>query len=245
MAIPEADIANVERELAGLRQRRDGLDGAGLMSALIEHDYRDRIAIVSSFGAESVVLLHMISQIDRSTPVLFLDTGFLFPETNDYRREVTYLLGLTDVRVLAPNETHEREFDADRKLHKSHANVCCFLRKVVPLRNALQPFSAWISGRKRYQNAERAGLDLLERDGRHIKANPLADWSEDDISFYIARHALPTHPLVDQGYPSIGCEPCTTPVMAGEDSRAGRWRGTDITECGIHFIDGQVVRGAA
>jgi phosphoadenosine phosphosulfate reductase len=245
VSVPEEDIQRIERELAGLRERRDGLEGAELMAALIEHDYRGRIAIVSSFGAESVVLLHMVSQIDRSTPVLFLDTGFLFPETTDYRREVTFLLGLSDVRVLSPNDTHEREFDPDRTLHKSHPNVCCFFRKVLPLRNALQPFSAWISGRKRYQSDGRAGLDLIERDGRHIKANPLAGWTADDLNAYIARHALPTHPLVDQGYPSIGCEPCTTPVTAGEDLRAGRWRGTEINECGIHFVDGQVVRGAA
>ncbi|NND49835.1 MAG: phosphoadenylyl-sulfate reductase [Rhizobiales bacterium] len=224
---------------------RAGLDGAELLSVLIEDDFRERIALVSSFGGESAVLLHMISQIDRSTPVLFLDTGFLFPETLDYQRELTFLLGLSDVRILRPDAIHESEFDAARDLHLSHPNVCCFFRKVVPLRNGLAPFSAWISGRKRYQGADRTELDLLERDGRHIKANPLAAWTAEDVSAYISRHALPAHPLVADGYPSIGCEPCTTPVVAGEDPRAGRWRGTEVKECGIHFADGRAVRGAA
>ena len=245
MRLPADDIARVENELARLRGEREGLDGAELMSALIEHDFRERIALVSSFGGESVVLLHMISQIDRSTPVLFLDTGFLFPETIDYQREVTFLLGLSDVRILTPDALHESEFDPARDLHRAHPNVCCFLRKVVPLRNGLAPFSAWISGRKRYQGEARADIELLERDGRHIKANPLAAWTADDVSRYIARHALPEHPLVADGYPSIGCEPCTTPVLPGEDARAGRWRGTDIKECGIHFADGKAVRGTA
>ncbi len=120
-----------------------------------------------------------------------------------------------------------------------------FSARLVPLRNGFALFSAWISGRKRYQGVGRAELDVLERDGRHIKANPFAAWSADDVSAYISRHALPEHPLVADGYPSIGCEPCTTPVAAGEDPRAGRWRGTDVKECGIHFVDGRAVRGAA
>ncbi len=245
MALPVEDIERAESQLARLRRMRAGLDGAELLSVLIEDDFRERIALVSSFGGESAVLLHMISQIDRSTPVLFLDTGFLFPETLDYQRELKFLLGLSDVRILRPDAIHESEFDAARDLHLTHPNVCCFFRKVVPLRNGLAPFSAWISGRKRYQGAGRAALDLLERDGRHIKANPLATWSAEHVSAYILRHALPEHPLVADGYPSIGCEPCTTPVVAGEDPRAGRWRGTGIQECGIHFADGRVVRGAA
>ena len=187
----------------------------------------------------------MISQIDRSTPVLFLDTGFLFPETRDYQREVAFLLGLGDVRILRPKAIHEGEFDPGRDLNRTHPNVCCFFRKVRPLRNALSSCSAWISGRKRYQGAERADLETLERDGRHNKANPLAGWTADDVNDFITRHALPEHPLVADGYPSIGCEPCTTPVKVGEDRRAGRWRGTEIAECGIHFVGGRAVSGAA
>ena len=245
MSLPAEDIKRTEGLLGRLRLMRDGLEGVELLRALIEDDFRERIALVSSFGAESVVLLHMISQIDRSTPVLFLDTGLLFPETLDFQREVSFLLGLSDVRILRPNDVHEAEFDAARDLHRTHPNVCCFFRKVVPLRNALAPFSAWISGRKRYQGAERANLEVLERDGRHIKANPLAAWTGEDVDAYIARHALPAHPLVAESYPSIGCEPCTTQVLSGEDRRAGRWRGSDVRECGIHFVDGRAVRGSA
>lgn len=245
VSLPADDIAGAEGRLEGLRADHGEAEAFEFLRALIVDEFPGKIALVSSFGGESVVLLHMISHIDRSTPVLFLDTGFLFPETIDYQRELKFLLGLTDVRILRPNASHEEDLDPHRDLHKSHANVCCFFRKVVPLRNALKPFSAWISGRKRYHGGERADLELLERDGRHIKANPLAAWSADDITAYIRRHALPEHPLVSEGYLSIGCEPCTTPVSPGEDFRAGRWRGTDINECGIHVVDGRVVRGAA
>ena len=154
-------------------------------------------------------------------------------------------LGLTDVRTIRPLPAHERDFDPDGTLHGTHPEVCCFFRKVVPLRKALNPFSAWISGRKRHHGAERSELPTLERDGRHIKINPLVDWDGDALEAYRLEHDLPAHPLVAEGYASIGCRPCTTPVAPGEDPRAGRWRGRDKTECGIHFVDGKAVRSAA
>ncbi len=203
-----------------------------------------QVAMVSSFGAESVVLLHMVSVIDRSTPVLFVDTEMLFPETLSYQREVADNLGLRDVRVIKASRTRIAAHDPEDLLHKSDPDACCHLRKTEPLEHALAPFDAWITGRKRFQGATRAALEFFEAEGTaRIKINPLAHWARDDVQEYLVNNRLPRHPLVAKGYPSIGCAPCTSPVAAGEDPRAGRWRGQDKEECGIHFVDGRMVRG--
>ncbi|MBU2580623.1 MAG: phosphoadenylyl-sulfate reductase [Alphaproteobacteria bacterium] len=204
------------------------------------------IALVSSFGAEAIVLLHMVSRIEPALPVLLNETGMLFPETLEYQREVSALIGLTNVQLVRPSEADLAAGDPDGTLHRRDADACCRIRKMLPLKCALQPFSAWITGRKRYQSNARAQLQFLEHDeeGR-VKFSPLADWLQQDIARYMEEHELPRHPLVERGFPSIGCAPCTSPVRADEDARAGRWRGSEKTECGIHFTDGKVVRGAA
>ena len=196
--------------------------------------YQGRIALVSSFGAESAVLLHMVSEIDRSTPVIFLDTGRLFAQTMLYRSELARRLGLTDVRTAKPHAWRLAQEDPDRLLSYHDPDLCCWIRKVEPLDEALAPFSAWITGRKRFQASTRATLAPFEAEGGRIKVNPLATWSTRDVSTYLELHDLPAHPLVAEGYPSIGCQPCTTRVRAGEDARAGRWRGKSKIECGIH-----------
>ncbi len=193
------------------------------------------IALVSSFGAESVVLLNMIAQIDKATPVIFLDTEMLFPETLAYQRDLSARLGLTDVRIVTPDRNAVLTEDVDGLLHQADTDACCNLRKTRPLDEALQGFGGWITGRKRFQGGARAALPLFEKDGRRIKINPLATWSADDLKAYIDQHDLPRHPLVARGYPSVGCMPCTTRVGDYEDPRAGRWRGSEKTECGIHF----------
>lgn len=200
------------------------------------------LALVSSFGAESVVLLHMIAQIDKATPVIFLDTEMLFPETLAYQRAVAKTLGLRDIRVITPDRADILAEDVDGILHQADTDACCDLRKARPLAKALRPFGGWITGRKQFQNGERAKLSLFEADGARIKINPLARWSAEDLKAYMARHALPRHPLVARGYPSIGCMPCTTRVAPHENSRAGRWRETAKTECGIHLKSGQRTR---
>lgn len=204
-------------------------------------------ALVSSFGADSAVLLHMAAQVNRHVPVIFIDTLLLFPETLDYQLDLAHHLRLTDVRRIEPNRVDQFLHDPEDDLHKSDPDACCDLRKARPLDRALRGFDAWVSGRKRFQNGLRAGLQMFEGDplsGR-IKVNPLAGHSAADLRAYIARHALPQHPLVARGFPSIGCTPCTTAVAPGEDARAGRWRGQAKTECGIHIRDGQIIRGAA
>lgn len=203
--------------------------------------YEGRIALVSSFGAEAAVLLHMLSRIDPGVPVLLLDTLLLFPETLDYQQELSAHLNLRNVRRITPDERP----DPDRSLHTRDSQACCDLRKVAPLQKALEAFSAVITGRKRFQTGQRTALARFEHDSCHLKVNPLADWSASQIAAYFEAHALPRHPLVSKGYASIGCAPCTSPVAPGEHPRAGRWRSEARQECGIHFgADGKVERKA-
>lgn len=221
-------------------------DAFDLLAQAIIHDFPGRIALVSSFGAESIVLLDMVARINKATPVLFNQTGMLFAETLAYQQTVAAELGLTNVRIVRPTLAELGRLDPRGTLHEDDHDACCDLRKVRPLKRALQPFAAWITGRKRFQSASRASLPLVERDDeRRVKLNPLADCSSAHIRNYIAEHDLPRHPLIAKGYPSIGCAPCTTSVAAGEAPRAGRWRGASKEECGIHFVNGRAVRGAA
>jgi phosphoadenosine phosphosulfate reductase len=200
------------------------------------------LVLVSSFGAESVALLHLAAMVNRDLPVLFIDTQMLFTETLVYQQEVAERLGLRNLRILRAADIASK--DPDGTLHRTDPDACCDLRKTRPLHLALAPHSGWVTGRKRYQSGARAQLSFFERDrptGK-IKVNPLAYWRTQDVADYIAENRLPRHPLVDKGFPSIGCAPCTTPVSNGEDARAGRWRGTSKDECGIHFVNGKVVR---
>jgi phosphoadenosine phosphosulfate reductase len=217
-----------------LTTRLAGLPTAALLAALAE-EFRGRIALVSSFGAESAVLLHLVAGADPALPVLFLDTGKLFPETLAYRGRLARRLGLRDLRVLRPDAQALGALDPFGGLWSADADACCGLRKAAPLGRALAGFDIWISGRKRHQASTRAALPLFEsdEDGR-LKANPLAAWSAEALEAYRVAHDLPAHPLVAEGYPSIGCRPCTGRVLPGEDPRAGRWRGRGKIECGIH-----------
>lgn len=199
----------------------------------------DRLALVSSFGAESAVLLHMAAQIRPEIAVLFLDTGMLFGQTLDYRKTLVSRLGLTDVRDLRPQYQDLATKDPSATLWRTDANACCHIRKVLPLDRALGDFDGWITGRKRFQGGERLRLQVVEEAGGKLKFNPLANWTKEQVAAYAAEHALPPHPLVEFGYPSIGCWPCTQPVEEGQDERSGRWSGQDKTECGIHMPHGE------
>lgn len=216
---------------------------AVLERALTDADV-GRIALVSSFGAESVVLLHLASIMARDLPVLFIDTEMLFAETLAYQMELTERLRLRNVQVIKPEPAQVLARDGEGLLHLYDPDACCALRKTEPLQRALEPYDAWITGRKRYQGRTRQELDFFEAEGEvRIKVNPLVHWTSADLQDYIAENRLPRHPLVAKGYPSIGCQPCTTQVKDGEDPRAGRWRDTGKEECGIHFINGKLVRG--
>ncbi len=216
------------------------VDGLELLTALIKHEFHGRIAMVSSFGAESAVLLHMVANIDRSTPVITLDTGKLFTETIRYRSHLVELLGLTDVRVIKPAPDTMRFLDGCGLLHRNDPDMCCRIRKAEPLKRALAGFHAWISGRKRYHGGLRANIPTLQVVDDRLKVEPLARFTRNDIDRYIKRHELPRHPLAEEGYLSIGCWPCTARSGTIDNPRAGRWAGLDKTECGIHWsLNGQ------
>jgi len=216
--------------------------------AIIRHALENistgRVAVTSSFGADSAVLLHLISKVDRSVPVFFLDTEKHFKETLSYRDKLVELFGLRNLVILKPAADELELLDPEGVLHKTDTETCCNIRKVAPLDKAMDGYTAWITGRKRYQSSDREDIPIFEN-GRNskIKINPLANWNPGDIKAYMEWNDLPTHELVAQGYPSIGCEVCTSRVRPGEDERAGRWRDSEKTECGIHITeDGKFVR---
>ena len=227
-----------EHDAVRLNRMFRGSSTQEMLEGVIRDGMAGDVASVSSFGAESAVLLHLIASVDPSVPVLFLETGKHFPETLAYRDDLVARLGLTDFRNLHPDLEELQAKDESGLRWSYDPDGCCEIRKVRPLAKALEGFDASFTGRKAFQSATRANLPRFEIDtsdaqGR-LKINPLIDWSQDDIDAYFAEHDLPRHPLVDQGYPSIGCSPCTRPVGDGEDARAGRWSGWDKTECGIH-----------
>jgi len=227
-----------DADVAALNARFAGATTAELLRAVLRDGVAGKVAVVSSFGAESAVLLHLIAAAAPETPVLFLDTGKHFAETLAYRDALTARLGLTGLNNLTPDAATLATRDESGLRWSYDPDGCCEIRKVIPLAGALAGFDATITGRKGFQSATRAGLPRFELDrsdaaGR-IKVNPLADWPAEKLAAYFADNALPAHPLVAAGYPSIGCSPCTSKVAPGEDPRSGRWRGWDKTECGIH-----------
>jgi phosphoadenosine phosphosulfate reductase len=230
-----ADRARLRAE--ELRRRYAGVEGRALLEAMIRTEFKGRIALVSSFGAEAAVLLDLVAQIDPATPVVFLDTGKLFGETLRYRDTLISHLKLTDVRSIRPDPVAILERDPDGILWKRNPDACCNLRKTEPMQRALEEFDSWITGRKRFQSATRAALEPIEANGKHVKINPLVSWTEADLEAHLAARDLPRHPLVEDGYLSIGCMPCTDRVPPGGSSRDGRWAGLEKTECGIHLVE--------
>lgn len=218
-------------------------DAGEVLQAVLKDGIAGDVAMVSSFGAESAVLLHQVAQVNADIPVLFLDTGKHFPETLAYRDMIAERLGLTNVQILYPDLDQLKAKD-DTGLRWSYdPDGCCEIRKVAPLAEALAGFDASLTGRKAFQSSTRAELPRFEVDksdsrGR-LKVNPLIDWNSAALQAYLDEHSLPRHPLIAAGYPSIGCSLCTSKVVPGEDPRSGRWKGWDKTECGIHApVDG-------
>lgn len=223
------------RERARLLELRYGAaDSQAILSAAIHDIFPGRIAVVSSFGAESAVLLDLVAQVDRTTPVIFLETGKHFPETLSYRDQLVARLGLTDVRSVAPAAEDLAWADADGTLWRRNPDLCCRLRKVLPLERALSGFTAWINGRKRFQGGLRGRIPVFEASEARLKVNPLAGWDQDNIRQAFTDRGLPGHPLAQEGYTSVGCGPCTFKGSGQDGSRSGRWQGHEKTECGIH-----------
>jgi len=215
-----------------------GASASEMLEGVIDGDLAGDIALVSSFGAESAVLLHLVAQVRADVPVLFLETHKHFEETLAYRDALAERLGLTDLRNLTPDPADIAARDETGLRWSYDPDGCCEFRKVKPLARAIAGFDASITGRKAFQSGTRASLPRFEIDGSdeqgRLKINPLIDWEASDIADYFETHDLPRHPLVERGFPSIGCAPCTHKVAPGEDPRSGRWKGWDKTECGIH-----------
>lgn len=235
-------LARAERA-AALAGHHVGKTPQDVLRAAIREDFPNRIGLVSSFGTDSAVLLHMVAAIDPYVPVIFLDTDKHFPETLAYRDRLRRDLGLCNMQIVSPRPAGVAADDPDGTLHQRSPDLCCHVRKTLPMLAALRNLDCWITGRKRAQAATRADLPLFEAQDRWVKLNPLAGWDAADVAAYMAAHDLPEHPLKAQGFLSVGCAPCTRAVKPGEDARAGRWADSDKTECGIHFVDGKMVRG--
>jgi phosphoadenosine phosphosulfate reductase len=228
-----------EDDVAALNARFAGVSTQDMLRELLTGELAGRIALVSSFGTESAVLLHLVAQVDPDIPVIFTNTQKMFGETLAYRDELSERLGFTDLRVYRPDPRLLAAKDKTGLRWSYDPDGCCAIRKVEPLQRALKGFDAWISGRKGFQAGTRTALPLFELDREHengpkLKLNPLAGWDKDQLNTYFEAHDLPHHPLEAEGYLSIGCSPCTSKVLPGEDPRAGRWRGWEKVECGIH-----------
>jgi len=240
----DAPADPLKEKVAQLNTRYKHHSATAVLERALKDEDVGKLTMVSSFGAESVALLHLAAMVDRSIPVLFVDTEMLFTETLEYQIEVAERLNLQNLQIIRASQVSLEVEDPDGTLHQRDTDACCSLRKTRPLQKALRGYDGWITGRKRFQAGTRAALEFFEVEdftGR-IKVNPLAHWAPEDVKSYMEENNLPRHPLVAKGYPSIGCAPCTSPVKPGEDPRSGRWRGQDKTECGIHFENGKMVR---
>jgi phosphoadenosine phosphosulfate reductase len=234
-----APLAARER-LSWLREESASLDAKALLALALKEAFPGKAAVISSFAAESAVLLHLVAEVDPTTPILFLNTGKMFGETLRYRDRLQDVLGLTDIRAIGPHPDDRKARDPEGTLWSRDPDACCNLRKVVPLARALSGFEAIVTGRKRFQTEIRARMDRIELAEGRVRFNPLVDWTLAQLAAYADEHGLPKHPMVNDGYPSIGCVPCTRRVAAGESYRAGRWSGLAKDECGIHAgIDGE------
>ena len=207
----------------------------------------DKLTFATGFGAEGCVIIDLIARHSLPIDVFTLDTGLLFPETYELWHQLEARYGIT-IRAVRPVHTVEQQADAlGARLWERDPDRCCELRKIIPLRNALVGFDAWITAIRRDQTAERASARVVEHDRKFnlVKINPLVAWSHDDVWGHLYAHDVPYNALHDRGYPSIGCHPCTAAVLPGEDARAGRWRGRSKKECGLHVIQPGGVPDAA
>ena len=236
---------NLTLEATKMLVRTAELSAVEFLTTILRDEFKDEICVFSSFGAESAVLLHMVAQIDPTTPVIFLNTGKLFGETLRFRDRLQTLLGLTDVRSIGPHPTDLSEKDLNEDLWQKNNDLCCHIRKFLPQQRALKGFKAVLTGRKRFQTTQRSSMQRIEIDDEaaaRLRVNPLADFTLEDLRAYLETHNLPKHPLVKDGYLSIGCMPCTDKVKEGNDYRSGRWSEQDKEECGMHgteFVYGE------
>jgi phosphoadenosine phosphosulfate reductase len=216
-----------------LKSHRDYLDILKWAFAEYEKD----IVYACSFGAEGIVLIDLIYKVNKEATIKFLDTGLHFPETYQLIDKVKQRYPTINVEMVKPKTSLEEQAKwYGDELWKDNPNLCCHMRKVVPLKETLSDAKAWITGLRREQSPSRKQTQYINKDDKFqkIKICPLIHWTWDEVKTYIDLNKLPYNPLLDQGYPSIGCAPCTKPALAGSDSRSGRWVGHGKTECGLH-----------
>ena len=197
--------------------------------------FKDKIVYISSFGIESAIILHMISQIDKNFPIALLNTNFLFKQTLGYKNKLIKRLNLKNFIEIFPDNSNLQKDDPNNNLWKSDVEKCCELRKVKPLNKFLKKYNAWISGRKSYQGGERFDVQPFEFNNGKVVVNPLANFEKKLVLLYFNNNNLPKHPLVEEGYLSVGCTHCTFKPKNIEDPRSGRWINQTKTECGIHY----------
>ncbi|MEW5850686.1 MAG: phosphoadenylyl-sulfate reductase [Myxococcota bacterium] len=219
------------QELGDLEER-----GALAVLQWASERYAPGLVFATGFGVEGCIIVDLVARHGLNVDIFTLDTGLLFPETYELWRRLEQRYGIT-IRAVKPAQTvEEQNATHGDALWTRDSNQCCNLRKVLPLNNELKGKTAWISAIRREQTPERANARAVEPDAKFnlVKINPLVAWTKKDVWRHVFDHNVPYNPLHDQGYPSIGCAPCTTPVAEGEDPRAGRWRGQAKRECGLH-----------
>jgi phosphoadenosine phosphosulfate reductase len=223
----------VTHDLSTLQDRLEGKSTQHILR-WVWNTFGEKAAATSSFQSQSVPLLHIISETVPELPILFLDTGFHFPETLEFRDQLAEEFGL-NVWSLKPRMGHDGFREKYGELHRHNPDMCCHLNKVQPLDDALEEYDVWVTGIRRDQTEERAGTPVVQRhDESTLKVCPMVEWTSRDIWTYVDEHDLPNHPLLEEGYLSIGCAPCTQPPGENGEARDGRWSGSDKTECGLH-----------
>ena len=203
--------------------------------------FGSRLTMATAFGAEGCCLIHMLAEINPDVRIFNLDTGYQFAETLELRERIKRRYGI-EVEYIRPELTvAEYEEEHGGPLYRIRPDQCCHDRKLVPLRRALVGYDAWVSAIRSDQTAHRAAAGVVQWDAKFnlVKVSPLLTWTRKEVWTFVLKHDVPYNPLHDQGYPSIGCWPCTRAVGAGEDERAGRWAGTGKTECGLHVLEHQ------
>jgi phosphoadenosine phosphosulfate reductase len=226
-----------EQIAAANRQLQEGTPQAILRWGV--EAFFPRLTMATAFGAEGCCIIHMLAEIEPRTHLFNLETGYQFPETLDLRERIKKRYGI-EVAFVRPELTvAEYEKEHGGPLHVHRPDQCCHDRKILPLRNAVRGYAAWISAIRADQTEDRAKAQVVQWDSKFnlVKINPLLNWTKKDVWNFISKHDVPYNPLHDQGYPSIGCWPCTRPVQNGEDDRAGRWAGKVKKECGLHVIE--------
>lgn len=234
MSLPAERLETPDERGARLNAELRGATAQDIIRVALR-EFGRRLTYVSSFGAESAAMLGLIAEVDPATPIVFIDTGMHFHQTLQYRDTLAETLKLTDVRTFHPVKDEVKAVDPKGVLNKTDPDACCEVRKVRPLEPALSGFDAWITGRKRFHGGGRVGLPAVEFSEGRYKFNPLIEWGVDDIARYFVERDLPRHPLVAEGYPSIGCWPCTVRPTDPNDVRSGRWVGFKKQECGLHL----------